>query len=62
MKVYIISEVVIHEGSTIRAVFLDEEKARERLAKLEKHIPVVKGTDRKSVWYELTEYDVEESK
>lgn len=62
MKVYIISEVVMHEGETIQAVFLDEDKAKERLAQWEKHIPVAKGAHRKPTWYNLTEYDVEESK
>ena len=56
MKVYIISEVFMHEGETIRAVFLDEEKARERLAQMEKHFPIVEG----AFWYDLTEHDVEE--
>ena len=54
MKVYIISMVVIHESETIQAVFLDEEKARERLAQLEKR--TVEG----AYWYDLTEHDVEE--
>ena len=54
MKVYIISEVVIHESSTIRAVFLDEEKAREKLAQLEKR--ALEGV----FWYDLTEHDIEE--
>ena len=56
MKVYIISEVFMHEGETIRAVFLDEEKARERLAQMEKDFPILEDV----YWYDLTEHDVEE--
>ena len=54
MKVYIISEVVMYEGETIQAVFLDEEKAREKLAQLNKR--ALEGV----FWYDLTEHDVEE--
>ena len=52
MKVYIISEVVMYEGETIHAVFLDEEKARERLTQM----PFLEDV----FWYDLTEHDVEE--
>ena len=44
----------MHEGETIRAVFLDEEKARERLAQMEKR--ALEGV----YWYDLSEHDVEE--
>ena len=56
MKVYVISEVVMYEGERIQAIFLNEEKAKEEMAKWEKRIPVAE----KTVWYDLTEYDVEE--
>lgn len=60
MKVYIITEIVRHEGETIQAVFLDEEKAKERLAQWEKHLPVAVEAHRKPVWYDMSEHDVEE--
>ena len=60
MKVYIISEIVMHEGSTIEAVFLDEEKAKEVLAQWEKRLPVFENAYRKPVWYVMSEHDVEE--
>ena len=60
MKVYIITEVVMHEGETIQGVYLNEDKAKEVLVKWEKYLPAAEGANRKSVWYNLTEYDVEE--
>ena len=60
MKVYVVTEVVMHEGQTIQGIYLNEGKAREALVEWEKLLPVTEGAYRKSVWYDLAEHDAEE--
>lgn len=62
MKVYIITECVMHEGESIEGVYPSEERANEALKDWQKRLPITEGAYRKSVWYNLQEYEVEESK
>ena len=56
MKVYVIKEDIIHERETIKGIYLNEEKAKKDLSEWQKLFPETITP----IWYELTEYEVEE--